>query len=206
MHQSAPTIDENASKDMGSVIKGLKELQKLIKGLIIVVHHTGKTENKGLRGHSSLHAAMDAEIEVQGEADKQKKCFKTTKVKDGSVGTIFPFELIPVDLAEDEDGELITSCFVKPTPSAELENTTNGMLGENQKITVEVIDELVKANGDNAEGEDDWQLNFDEVRKAIAERLTHVEKKRRTSRATEALKGLLNNGYYRHQGDFLLHG
>ena len=206
MNQSAPTIDENASKDMGSVIRGLKQLQTLTKGLVIIVHHTGKNETRGLRGHSSLHAAMDAEIEVQGDPESPKKSFKTTKVKDGAAGKSFPFELIPVDLGEDEDGEPITSCYVKPTPSFELRKTTTGTLGENQKIAMEVIDELLKANGDLAEGEDGWQLIYAEVREDIADRLTQVEKKRRSSRSKEALTGLINNGYYRHEGDFLLPG
>jgi archaellum biogenesis ATPase FlaH len=206
MNQSAPTIDENASKDMGSVIRGLKQLQTLTKGLVIIVHHTGKNETRGLRGHSSLHAAMDAEIEVQGDPESPKKSFKTTKVKDGAAGKSFPFELIPIDLGEDEDGEPITSCYVKPTPSFELRKTTTGTLGENQKIAMEVIDELLKANGDLAEGEDGWQLIYAEVREDIADRLTQVEKKRRSSRSKEALTGLINNGYYRHEGDFLLPG
>jgi len=206
MNQSAPTIDENASKDMGSVIRGLKQLQTLTKGLVIIVHHTGKNETRGLRGHSSLHAAMDAEIEVQGDPESPKKSFKTTKVKDGAAGKSFPFELIPIDLGEDEDGEPITSCYVKPTPSFELRKTTTGTLGENQKIAMEVIDELLKANGDLAEGEDGWQLIYAEVREDIADRLTQVEKKRPSSRSKEALTGLINNGYYRHEGDFLLPG
>jgi len=206
MNQSAPTIDENASKDMGSVIRGLKQLQTLTKGLVIIVHHTGKNETRGLRGHSSLHAAMDAEIEVQGDPESPKKSFKTTKVKDGAAGKSFPFELIPIDLGEDEDGEPITSCYVKPTPSVELRKITTGTLGENQKIAMDVIDELLKANGDLAEGEDGWQLIYAEVREDIADRLTQVEKKRRSSRSREALTGLINNGYYRHEGDFLLPG
>ena len=206
MNQSAPTIDENASKDMGSVIRGLKQLQTLTKGLVIIVHHTGKNETRGLRGHSSLHAAMDAEIEVQGDPESPKKSFKTTKVKDGAAGKSFPFELIPIDLGEDEDGEPITSCYVKPTPSFELRKTTTGTFGENQKIAMEVIDELLKAIGDLAEGEDGWQLIYAEVREDIADRLTQVEKKRRSSRSKEALTGLINNGYYRHEGDFLLPG
>jgi hypothetical protein len=206
MNQSAPTIDENASKDMGSVIRGLKQLQTLTKGLVIIVHHTGKNETRGLRGHSSLHAAMDAEIEVQGDPESPKKSFKTTKVKDGAAGKSFPFELIPIDLDEDEDGEPITSCYVKPTPSVELRKTTTGTLGENQKIAMDVIDELLKANGDLAEGGDGWRLIYAEVREAIADRLTQVDKKRRSSRSKEALTGLINNGYYRHEGDFLLPG
>jgi len=191
---------------MGSVIRGLKQLQTLTKGLVIIVHHTGKNETRGLRGHSSLHAAMDAEIEVQGDPESPKKSFKTTKVKDGAAGKSFPFELIPIDLGEDEDGEPITSCYVKPTPSFELRKTTTGTLGENQKIAMEVIDELLKANGDLAEGEDGWQLIYAEVREDIADRLTQVEKKRPSSRSKEALTGLINNGYYRHEGDFLLPG
>jgi len=197
MNQSAPTIDENASKDMGSVIRGLKQLQTLTKGLVIIVHHTGKNETRGLRGHSSLHAAMDAEIEVQGDPESPKKSFKTTKVKDGAAGKSFPFELIPVDLGEDEDGEPITSCCVEPTTFVDGDRPRANKLGTNQTIALQVIHDLINDTGNLAEGDDNWSLNLSIAIASTSERLVNVSQRSRTSRAKDAIMGLVAQGYFR---------
>jgi hypothetical protein len=68
LNRAAPTVDENSSKDMGQIIQGAKDLQTAIGGLVVLVHHTGKDSTKGMRGHSSLHAALDAAIEVERDA------------------------------------------------------------------------------------------------------------------------------------------
>ena len=62
LNRAAPTADENSSKDMGEILSAAKLLQSLINGLVVLVHHTGKDATKGLRGHSSLFAALDAAV------------------------------------------------------------------------------------------------------------------------------------------------
>lgn len=64
LNRAAPEADENSSKDMGAIIAGAKALRAAIGGLIMLVHHTGKQLGAGMRGHSSLFAAMDAVIGV----------------------------------------------------------------------------------------------------------------------------------------------
>lgn len=64
LNRAAPGADENSSVDMGKIIAAAKELQSLIGGLVLLVHHTGKDARRGLRGHSSLYASLDAAIEV----------------------------------------------------------------------------------------------------------------------------------------------
>ncbi len=65
LNRSAPDADENSSKDMGLIIDGMKKIQSQCEGLVICVHHTGKDVSKGLRGHSSLLAALDSAIQVE---------------------------------------------------------------------------------------------------------------------------------------------
>ena len=66
LNQASPAADENSSQDMGVIIKHLKLLQETTGGLVLIIHHTGKNASQGLRGHSSLKAALDANIEVIG--------------------------------------------------------------------------------------------------------------------------------------------
>ena len=113
LNRAAPGADENSSVDMGRLIAAAKELQTLIGGLVILVHHTGKDASKGLRGHSSLHAALDVAIEVRRDGDSRE--WVIAKSKDGEDGEAHPFKLDVVELGTDEDGELITSCVIAPS-------------------------------------------------------------------------------------------
>lgn len=107
---SSPGMDENASADMGALIAGLQEIQEAIGGCVIVVHHTGKDRDKGLRGWSGLNGALDASIEVW--RNDQKREWKVAKAKDGEDGKTTPFRLEIVQVDTDEDGEAITSCVI----------------------------------------------------------------------------------------------
>ena len=110
---SAPGMDENTSADMGEVIAGLKALQTELGGLVLAVHHSGKDQTRGMRGHSSLLGALDAVIEVSRNDDRRE--WRTAKSKDGADGDAHPFRLDVVELGTDSDGEPLTSCAIEPT-------------------------------------------------------------------------------------------
>lgn len=110
LNRAAPGTDENSSQDMGRIIAACKQLQGLVGGLVVLVHHTGKDAAKGLRGHSSLFAALDSAVEVTRSEDRRE--WKVAKSKDGRDGDAEPFRLEQVTLGEDADGEPVTSCVV----------------------------------------------------------------------------------------------
>ena len=84
----------------------------LTGGLVVLIHHTGKDATKGLRGHSSLFAALDAAVEVSRDGERRE--WKVAKSKDGQDGDEHPFRLEVVELGEDGDGEPVTSCVIAP--------------------------------------------------------------------------------------------
>lgn len=112
LNRAAPGKDENSSKDMGDVLAGMKLLQSLTEGLVLVVHHTGKDTSKALRGHSSLHAALDGAIEVRRTA--ASRSWSSAKVKDGADDFEVPFKLSIIHLGFDDDGDAVTSCVAVP--------------------------------------------------------------------------------------------
>ena len=59
---------------------------------MILCHHTGKDRSQGLRGHSSLHAAMDAEIELRTKT--RYPLAALIKLKDEKDGTGYGFRLV----------------------------------------------------------------------------------------------------------------
>jgi len=64
LSKASSTSDENTSHDMGVLTDAAKRLQVLTEGLVLLIHHTGKNESAGMRGHSSLSATIDASIQV----------------------------------------------------------------------------------------------------------------------------------------------
>ena len=118
-HASAG-IEENSSA-MGEMIGIFRDLQQRLGGVILLVHHSGKDETRGMRGWSGLHAAMDFAIECQkkGEPETREAAFSLAKVKDGTTGTSFKFRMQLVPLGSDEDGDPITSLTVCPAEPIE---------------------------------------------------------------------------------------
>lgn len=136
LNRAAPTSDENSSKEMGVILQGAKDLQASIGGLVVLVHHTGKDPTKGMRGHSSLHAALDAAIEVERDA-KGTRTWSVAKSKDGEDGRRVAFKLVPHVLGTDADGDEITSCSVAPDTSAVFVRPEPS--GSNQKMVLKAI-------------------------------------------------------------------
>jgi hypothetical protein len=86
--------DENSSADMGAYIAGLDLIRERTGAAVLAVHHPGKSEAAGARGHSSLRAALDAEIEVQRRG--HRVTVQSTKQKDRAAPQTLTFKATPV--------------------------------------------------------------------------------------------------------------
>lgn len=113
LHASAAGADENSAKDMGQYLTHCRALQASTGGLVIMIHHSGKDEERGARGSSSLRAAMDTEIEVSGATDSEFRVAHVTKQRDGDDTGAVCFKLVPVALFGDRPG---TSAVVEHLP------------------------------------------------------------------------------------------
>lgn len=112
-----PGGDENASDDMGRMIAAAREIATATEGTVLYVHHCGKEEVRGARGHSSLRAAVDTELVVRDA--ETHRTLTVEKQRDGEAGEVFAFKLRPVDLGPSEDpaaepDERDSSCVVEP--------------------------------------------------------------------------------------------
>lgn len=126
--------DENESADMGAMIEAAKRIGEALRSSVLYVHHSGKDEARGARGHSSLKGALDAELYVKRE--EHQRTVTLTKVKDGEDGKEFVFALQPIDLGPSTDPEADpdereTSCAViqindPPTPRAPTGRPSSG--------------------------------------------------------------------------------
>jgi RecA/RadA recombinase len=146
LNRAAPGMDENDSKSMGEVIGAAKAIQAELGGLVLLVHHTGKDATKGMRGHSSLHAALDAAIEVCRDGDRRE--WKMHKSKDGEDGEAHPFRLEVVEVGSDDEGEPINSCVIMPEENAgDVVRRVKHPKGANARLVWDALNGLFKANG-----------------------------------------------------------
>ena len=193
LNRAAPTADENSSKDMGEILEGAKRLQHLINGLVVLVHHTGKNTAAGLRGHSSLFAALDCAVEVSRDGDRRE--WKVAKSKDGIDGDSHPFRLQVETLGIDDYGDPVTSCVVAADTSADEIKRVRLPQGGNQRLVYEGIRGLFKDGISGKTGAPPLRpcIELEAAVAAGAARLTCASDKK-TSRARDAITGLVARG------------
>lgn len=149
LNRAASGANENDSRDMGLIISATSELQRLTGGLVCLVHHAGKNLAAGMRGHSSLHGALDAAIEVSRDGDRRK--WIIAKAKDGADGVAHPFKLEILQIGIDADEDLITSCVAvpdnTPVPEKEVKPSAKNKLPASAKLGLAALQWVINHKG-----------------------------------------------------------
>jgi hypothetical protein len=193
LNRAAPTADENSSKDMGEILEAAKTLQAATGGLVVLVHHTGKNAAAGLRGHSSLFAAMDAAVEVS--RDGERRDWKVAKSKDGQDGETHAFRLKVETLGVEPTGEAITSCVVVRDAALEEVRAVKLPQGGNQRLVLDALRPMFKGGTTGKPGAPPLRpcIELEAAVTAAAGKLT-VTPDRRAERARAAIAGLVTRG------------
>ena len=196
LNRAAPTADENSSKDMGAIIEGANVLRQLTDGLVVLVHHTGKDTTQGMRGHSSLFAALDGAIEVR--RNSTGRTWTVAKTKDGEDGKATPFQLVVHDVGIDTDGEFITSCTVEAANSAIFVKALPSHAGP--KNALKAIADLIATGvglmaGINGAPVQVRCIKVDDAVTAVAATLVAVKSNKRTYTARRRIESLTNSGH-----------
>ena len=114
--------NENDSMDMGALVKNMDRIRAETGACVLFVHHSGKDQAKGARGHSLLRAALDTEIEVKVDHDTEVRTATVEKQRDMPRGAAFAFGLETIEMGVNQHGEKVTTCLVKadgcPLPKA----------------------------------------------------------------------------------------
>ena len=143
--RAMPGRKENAPEDMSAAVQGMSAIQAAIDGLVLAVHHTGKDEEKGARGHSSFFAALDVALVVRGGKGEPVEVI-IDKMKDGpddlTVGT---FTLESCVLGQTRKGKDVTSAVVKWSDQAGIHQTREAEEGPDpqQQALLNHIDQIV---------------------------------------------------------------
>jgi hypothetical protein len=194
LNRAAPGLDENASADMGRMIESAASLQRLIGGLVVLVHHAGKDATRGLRGHSSLIGALDGSVEVT--RDGERRTWNSDKVKEGPDGKAHAFRLESVEVGTDEDGEPETSCVVRSDTSAEEIKQVKLPQGGNQRIVYQALGPMFRASLKFGMGGAPSCRPCLELEAAITAAAGHLTcaTDRRLERSRQAITGLVSRG------------
>lgn len=214
LNRVMPGGDENSSEDMGRVIAHAKLIERQLDCVVLFVHHSGKDETKGSRGHSSLKAATDAEISVRRDGDL--RTMTAEKVRDGADGEVLlTFRLFSVDLGpmietdpDADPDERRTSCVVEPV-DLPLKRGSAVRLSDTDQIALRVLRDLCARTEDRTEetslhpaekprvAVDDWRERFRKERGvAKDDRQAMESSKKAFQRAVDRLKNAGQVGVY----------
>lgn len=117
LNRVMPGGNENSPEDMGAVIARAADIARATGAFVMIVHHSGKDESRGARGHSSLKAAVDTEIELT-KVDRTR-VITVKKQRDGRDDLTFTFTLNEVSLGfDDATGEEVSAPVVVQSESA----------------------------------------------------------------------------------------
>ena len=148
--------NENDGKDVTQFLTNIAHIREKLECHVMLVHHSGKEQARGARGHSSLRAAIDTEIELT--VDGLVRAAKATKQRDLEGGKVAAFTLETVQLAEDMDGDPITSCIVKPQDAAELKRSKSRMLKGLNQIAYQALHDALKDKGAKTSNSEHYPL------------------------------------------------
>jgi hypothetical protein len=173
----------------------------------MVVHHSGKDTAAGARGHSSLRAATDTEIELE-VTDTGLRLARTTKQRDMEPKPPVGFTLEVEELGKDEDGDPVTTAIIKIADDEDVKEASNKKpLGGNQKKIIECFNQLRsdKVGGGNPGGTGFpdsgtyWAIEYEKVLEMFSGKSTADRPKKSFDQAISSLeKGgeiVLNGGF-----------
>lgn len=138
--------DENTAKDAAMFVRNCDLIREATGAHVMVIHHTGKDEDRGARGSSALRAAVDSEILVGADHRISSK-----KQRDMIAPDDLHFTLRSVTLGVDEDGDPVTSAVVDPADKAL--RIRKALTGKNQ-VAMTALTEALDKQGQAGTGED----------------------------------------------------
>ncbi|MDB2703767.1 AAA family ATPase [Methylophilaceae bacterium] len=137
LNNACPNIDENHAGAMGGVIYNIKRIQKELDCTVLIIHHSGKNEENGMRGSSSLKASMDSVLHVT--QSKAGLChWVLEKSKDSECGVGYSYRLEEIEINDE------TTCVIRKVGGHET-TFKKQSLGTNQGRVFELLKERIKA-------------------------------------------------------------
>ena len=141
-------MEENYSKDMKAVLRGVNELgRNFPEASILLVHHTGKPSTprtpqqaptregapKSPRGHSSLAARMDSLARVSFDKHSMAVTLTVEKMRVGPAGDTMVLPVEIVELGNGASGPVLVDGEMEPHVSAVAGSSMSSAAGKHEK-------------------------------------------------------------------------
>jgi hypothetical protein len=134
--------DENMAKDQNLVAANLQQIQDMLTDIhVALIGHTGKDESRGARG-SNAHLG-DVDMMVQISVAGAVRTAALVKINDGVESVLTWFQMTPVTLGRDEDGDDITTAIV----SDEVPKGGRAGLNRTQQRAMEALELVLAEDG-----------------------------------------------------------
>lgn len=135
--------NENSPEDMGAFVAGADFVRIGSNAHVMVIHHPGKDESKGLRGHTSLLGALDTQIAV--EAGRTRRVATVEVQKEGEPGAFFDFQLEKVALGyNDRRGKPVTSAVAVPNIARGFGNLDDDGLDTRDRDALRMLGRIIR--------------------------------------------------------------
>ncbi|MGF6470140.1 AAA family ATPase [Paraburkholderia youngii] len=207
--RSLGSADENATRDMGAVMRNLTNIANAINSAVVIVHHTGKDSQRGARGSSVIYSNADAEILCEHDEVSGIRTLTVKKQRSlGSEGLQLAARFQRLEVGVDEWGKPLTVSVVEPAdvPQACRPKPPQPS-GANQRIAAGALAAPLRESTSYGKGGAPplWPcLQLDEAVTIVAASLT-CEDRRRVERARQAIAGLVSRGVFGSLDGWLWH-
>jgi hypothetical protein len=128
---------ESDDKDMAAYIRAADAIRDAFDCVVIVVHHCGIDATRP-RGHTSLGGAVDAQLAVK--RDTADNIVVTVEyMKDGPEGETLLNRLEVIEIGQDADAEMMTSCAIVPVEGAAAKPDAHRKLSDRQRLALDAL-------------------------------------------------------------------
>jgi len=206
LNRAAPGSDENSCADMNGIIAGATMLKMTTEATVLLIHHPGKDATRGLRGHSSLHAALDAVVEVHEDGEVIR--WRLVKSKDGENGISHGFKLKTVEVGVSSSGKPRKSCAVESVEGYVSTKSESRPAGAHQQVILNAAREFLiqhRVERFNVDFPDASfvGMSFNDLLNLVWDRLHNVPQSHRKDRARQALRRLCEMGFLAVDGEYI---
>lgn len=133
---------ENKPEDMSKYVRAAEAIRDAFKCVVVIVHHCGWDETRP-RGHSSLPAAVDAQLAVV--KDDKVVTVTVEMMRDGPEDTQVVSEATVVDVDEDQNGKTLTSLVLVPSDATTV--PTRARTSRALDVFLTALDEALRRHG-----------------------------------------------------------
>ena len=135
--------NENSPEDMGALVMNSDRIRQATGAHVAWIHHSGKDQAQGARGHSLLRAATDTEIEISRLDSNSPSTARVTKQRELEIDGVWTFSLERVELGINHRGKPVTSCIV--TPAETMAQEARASLTNGESMALRILHDVMAA-------------------------------------------------------------